>query len=51
LGIGPKPLNGNISLMILVETRLKSGSFEPLIGFLGLILIDLIFFQIYGFWA
>jgi len=34
LGPEPQPQEGNISPMFLVETRLKSESFEPLIGFL-----------------
>ena len=33
-GPGPKLLDGSISLKFLLETRLESKSFEPLIGFL-----------------
>jgi len=32
---GSKPLNGSISLKFLLETRLESEFFEPLIDFLG----------------
>jgi len=35
LGPGPKLLHGSISLRILLETRLESKFFEPLIDFLG----------------
>jgi len=41
-GPGPQLLEGSISLKFLVETRLKSKSFEPLIGFLHFL------FQSYG---
>jgi len=33
-GPGPKPLHGNILLEFLLETRLESESFQPLIDFL-----------------
>jgi len=36
LGTGPQP-QGSISLKVLMETRLKSESFQPLIRFLQLL--------------
>jgi len=35
LALGPTAGYGSISLKFLLETRLKSGSFEPLISFLA----------------
>jgi len=33
--LGAQPLDGSISLMFSLETRLESESFEPLIDFLA----------------
>jgi len=41
LGPGPQPQGGSISLKFLVETTLKSESFDSLIGFLRFLVLKL----------